>query len=151
MASWSRLLPNVFSICISRSGTAILAFFQHASPFTGVPMETVKNERVHASLIMLLQEVIHIELPECVGHLHLGSVDLKIGISNLVGASCCFSLCDPCVYNDTPVQLAVEYPSESSVPVRGGRGEPPPPTTVHWDFSGQPCSHAAPIQENSLV
>ena len=45
-----------------------LAFIQHASPFTGVPMETSKNVRAHACLVILLEEGIHIEPPKCVCH-----------------------------------------------------------------------------------
>ena len=48
----------------------ILAFIQCAGPFTRVPMETGKNMRVHAGLIILLEEGIHIEPPKCVHHLH---------------------------------------------------------------------------------
>ena len=41
--------------------------------------------------------------------------------------------------------LAVEYPSESSAPLSGEEGgEPPLPTTVHWDLGGHPCRHTAP-------
>ena len=47
----------------------ILAFIQGAGPFTGVPTETGKDMRVHAGLIILLKEGVHIELPECVCHL----------------------------------------------------------------------------------
>ena len=46
----------------------ILAFIQCVSPFTGVPTETGKNVREHACLIILLEEGIHIEPPECVHH-----------------------------------------------------------------------------------
>ena len=48
----------------------ILALNKCAGPFTGVPVETGKNMRVHAGLIILLKEGIHIKLPECVCHLH---------------------------------------------------------------------------------
>ena len=47
----------------------ILAFIQCVGPFTRVPMETGKNVRAHACLIILLEEGIHIEAPECVHHL----------------------------------------------------------------------------------
>ena len=47
----------------------ILAFVQCADPFARVPVETGKNIRVHARLIILLKEGIHIELPECLHHL----------------------------------------------------------------------------------
>ena len=44
----------------------ILAFVEGVGAFTGVPMETGKNMRVHAGLIILLKEGVHIEPPECV-------------------------------------------------------------------------------------
>ena len=46
----------------------ILAFIQCVSPFTRVPMETGKNVRAHACLVILLKEGIHIKPPECVCH-----------------------------------------------------------------------------------
>ena len=48
----------------------ILALIQGAGPFTGVPMETGKDMRVHTGLIILLKEGIHIKPPECVRHFH---------------------------------------------------------------------------------
>ena len=50
--------------------TDILVFIQGVGPFTGVPMETGKDMRVHTGLIILLKEGIHIEPPECVRHFH---------------------------------------------------------------------------------
>ena len=55
----------------------ILAFIQHAGPFAGVPTETGKNVGAHACLIILLQEGVHIEVPECVHHLHSWVGQLK--------------------------------------------------------------------------
>ena len=49
----------------------ILVFVQGVSPFTGVPMETGKDMRVHTGLIILLKEGIHIKPPECVHHFQL--------------------------------------------------------------------------------
>ena len=76
------------------------------------------------------------------------SVDLKIGISNLVGASHFLSLLPLwplCLCQWPAVSLTVEYPSESGAPQSGEEGgEPPPPTAVHWDFSGLPHGQAAP-------
>ena len=46
----------------------IPAFIQCAGPLTRVPVETGKNMRAHACLIILLEERIHIEPPECVRH-----------------------------------------------------------------------------------
>ena len=84
-----------------------------------------------------------------------GSVDLKIAISNLVGASHFLSLLSlqPLHLCQHPaVSLAVEYPSESGAPLSGEKGgEPPPPTVVHWDFGGHPCSCAAPVWAASLA
>ena len=83
-----------------------------------------------------------------------GSVDLKIGISNLMGASCFLSRLplQPLHLCQWPaVLLAVEYPSESGAPWSGEEGDkPPPPTVVHWDFGGLLCSRAAPVWVVSL-
>ena len=46
----------------------IFAFIQGAGPFTWVPTETGKDMRAHTGLVILLQEGIHIEMPECVHH-----------------------------------------------------------------------------------
>ena len=47
----------------------IFAIIQHAGPFTGVPMKTGRDVGVHTGLIILLEEGIHIKVPECVCHL----------------------------------------------------------------------------------
>ena len=47
----------------------ILALIQHVGPFAGVPTDTGKDVGVHAGLIILLEEGIHIEVPERVHHL----------------------------------------------------------------------------------
>ena len=84
-----------------------------------------------------------------------GSVDLKIGISNLAGASHFFSLLPlrPLHLCQQPaVSLAVEYPSESGATLSGEEGgKPPPSTTVHWVLGGCLCSHAATVREVSLA
>ena len=84
-----------------------------------------------------------------------GSVDLKISITNLTGASHFFSLLPlwPLHLCRWPmVSLAVEYPLESGASLSGEEGgEPPPPTTVHWDLGGHLHGCAAPVQEASLV
>ena len=49
----------------------ILAFVQCAGSFAMVLVETSKNVRAHACLIILLKEGVHIELPECVCHFRL--------------------------------------------------------------------------------
>ena len=133
----------------------ILAFIQHASPFIGVPMETGKNVRAHAcssycsrKASTLNRQSVYITSPP-------GSVNLKISISNLAGASHFFSLLPLwCLYlcQRPVVSLAVEYPSESGAPLSGEEGgEPPPPTTVHWDLGGQPHGCTAPVWEVSLT
>ena len=84
-----------------------------------------------------------------------GSVDLKIGISNLVGASHFLSLLplQPlhlCQWST--VSLAVEYLSESSAPLSGkDGGKPPPPTVVHWNFGGLLHGITAPVWVVSLA
>ena len=72
-----------------------------------------------------------------------GSVDLKISISNLVGASHFLSLLPLwplCLRRWPAISLTVEYPSECGTPLSGEEGgEPPPLTVMHWDFSGLLC------------
>ena len=84
-----------------------------------------------------------------------GSGDLKIGISNLAGASHFLSLLPLwplCLCRQPTVSLAVEYPSESGAPLSGEQGgEPPLPTGAHWDFGGLPHSHMAPVWGMSLT
>ena len=83
------------------------------------------------------------------------SVDLKISISNLMGASLFLSLLPlwPLHLCQWPaVSLAVEYPSESGTPQSGEEeGDPLLPTVVHWDFGGLPCGHTAPVWVVSLA
>ena len=84
-----------------------------------------------------------------------GSVNLKTGISNLVGASCFFSLLPlwPLHLCRWPaVTLTVEYPSESGAPLsREEGGEHPLPTVVHWNFSGLLHDCTAPVWVVSLA
>ena len=84
-----------------------------------------------------------------------GLVDLKIGISNLVGANCFFSLLPLWslhLHQWPAVSLAVEYPSESGAPLSGGEGgEPPLPTIVHWDLGGYLRRCTAPAWVASLA
>ena len=84
-----------------------------------------------------------------------GSVDLKIGISNPTDTSHFLSLLplQPLHLCQWPaVSLAVEYPSESDVPLSGEEGgKPPSPAVVHWEFGGLPHGCAAPIQVASLT
>ena len=84
-----------------------------------------------------------------------GSVDLKIGISNLAGASRFLSLLPLWPLHlcwQPTVSLTVEYPSESSAPQsREEVGKPPLPTVVHWDFGGLLHGCAAPVWVVSLA
>ena len=84
-----------------------------------------------------------------------GSVNLKIGISNLVGASHFLSLLPLwplCLHQWPTVSLSVEYLSQSGAPLSGEEvGKPPPPTVVHWDFRGLPRGHAALVRGVSLA
>ena len=116
-------------------------------PFTRVPMETGKNMRVHACLIILLKEGIHIEPPECVCHFcpqisrledwHIQSCRSQLFLLPTPSVAPASMLMD-CL-------LAEEYPSESGAPLSGEEGgEPPLPTTVHWDLGGHPHRRAAP-------
>ena len=126
----------------------IFALIQCVGPFARVPMETGKNMRAHACLIILLKEGIHIEPPECVHHLHPWISQLEDQHIHLAGTNHFFSLLplQPlCQCQWTVVSLAVEYPSEFGAPLSGEEGgEPTPPTTVHWDLGGHPCRCAAP-------
>ena len=48
--------------------------------------------------------------------------------------------------------MACSLTVESGAPLSGEEGgEPPPPTTMHWDLGGHPRSHAAPVWEASLA
>ena len=84
-----------------------------------------------------------------------GLVDLKIGISNLMGASHFLSLLPLLPLHlcwQPTVSLAVEYPSESGASLSGEEGgEPPPQTVVHWDFGGLPHGRTAPVGVVSLA
>ena len=84
-----------------------------------------------------------------------GSVNLKIGISNLMGASHFLSLLplQPLHLCQWPtVSLTVEYPSESGASRSGEeRGKPPLLTVVHWDFGGLVHGCTAPVWVVSLA
>ena len=71
-----------------------------------------------------------------------GLVDLKIGISNLAGASHFLSLHPPVASVPTPMARSLTRSgvsiTESGAPLSGEEGgKPPPPTVVCWDFGGQ--------------
>ena len=79
-----------------------------------------------------------------------GSVDLKIGISNLMGTSHFLSLLplQPLHLCQWPaVSLALEYPSESGAPLSGEEeGKPPPPTSalgLWWPSTWSHCPSTA--------
>ena len=84
-----------------------------------------------------------------------GSVDLKMGISNLAGTSHFLSLLPLwplCLCQWPAVSLAVEYPSESGTSLSGEEGgEPPPPTVVHCVFGSLPHGHAVPVRAACLA
>ena len=123
----------------------ILAFIQHASPFTEVSMETGKNVRVHTCLITLPEEGIHIKPPECVCHLHPWIKRLK---DRHIQSHRCQLLLLP-----TPSVAPASMPAargltHSGVPIRvqcplseEERSKPPPPTTA-WSHS--PCMGGEP-------
>ena len=111
---------------------------------------------VHTSLITLLEEGIHIEAPERVCHLcpwisqlkdrHIQSC--RYQLFPLPTPSAALHLCWW-----PAVSLTVEYPSESGDSPWSGEegGESPPPTVVHWDFSGLLCGCTAPVWVVSLA
>ena len=84
-----------------------------------------------------------------------GSVDLKIGISNLTGTSHFLSLLPLwplCLCWWSTVSLAVEYPSESGTPWSGEEGgEPPLLTVVLWVFGGLLHGRDVPVWVASLA
>ena len=76
------------------------------------------------------------------------SVNLKIGISSLAGASHFLSLLPlwPLRLSRQPVvSLAVAYLSESGAPLT------PPPTVVHWVLGGLPRGRSAPARSTGLA
>ena len=124
----------------------ILAFIQCAGPFTRVPMETGKNMRVHAHLIILLKEGIHIKPQECVHHLcpqigqledrHIQSCRCQALLpTSSVAPVSMLTACSLTHLWSTHLDPGAPLSSEEG-------GEPPPPTIVHWDLGG----HAAPVQ-----
>ena len=96
--------------------------------------------RAHAGLIILLEEGIHIEPPECVHHLCPWISQLEDWHIQSCG-------CQPLLL-PTPSLAPVSMPTAHSLacsgvtirvwhPLSGKEvGEPPPPTTVHWDLGG---------------
>ena len=133
----------------------ILAFIQHAGPFAGVPMETVRDVGDMLASSYCSQKASISNCQSVYVTSTLGLVDLKIGISNLAGTSCFFSLLtlQPlCLCQQPAVSLTVEYPSESGAPLsREEGGEPPLPTAVDWDLVGLLYGCIAPVWEVSLA
>ena len=127
----------------------VFALIQRADPFTRVPTETGKDVGAHTGLIILLKKGIYIKVPEHVCHLHPWISRLK---DRHIQSRWHQSFPFP-----TPSAASVPMPAAHSLtcsgvsirvwhyPVWGGRGDPPPPTVVHWVFSGlqwpsaQPC------------
>ena len=133
----------------------IFALVQRVGPFAGVPMETGKDVGCMLASSYCSRKASTSKRQSVYITSAPGSVDLKIGISNLAGASHFLSLLPLwplCLCWWPAVSLAVEYPSESGAPQSGEEGgEPPPPTVVHWDFGGLPRGHAAPVWVVSLA
>ena len=133
----------------------IFALIQHAGSFARVPTEAGEDVGAHASLIILLEEGIHIEVPERVHHLGPWISQLKDQHMQSHRHQP-FPLPTPSV---APVPMPVACSlTRSGVFIRvrcplvqGEGGQTPPPTVVHWDFSGLPCSCAAPVRVVSLA
>ena len=145
MALQSCLLPNIFSMCLSRSCTEISlpssrvwahlpGYLWRLTKIWGCILASSYCSR--KAFTLKCQSVYVTSTP--------GSVNLKIGISNLAGANCFFSLLPLwplCWYQQPVALLAVE----SGTLLSGEEGgEPPLLTTVHCDLGGHPCSHTAP-------
>ena len=106
----------------------IFALVQHASPFARVPTETGEDVGAHTGLIILLKKVSTSKCQSMYITSAPGSVDLKISISNLVGANHFLSLLPLwplhlCWW--LAVSLTVEYSSESSAPQSREEGANP--------------------------
>ena len=133
----------------------ILALVQHAGPFAEVPTETNEDWGNMLASSYCLRKASTLRCQSMYVTSAPGSVDLKIGISNPMEASCFLSLLplQPLHLCWWPaVSLTVEYPSESGAPLSGEEGcEPPLPTVVHWDFGGLPHGRTAPEQVVSLA
>ena len=133
----------------------IFALVKLASPFAGVPMETGEDVGVHASLIILLEEGIHIEAPEHV--CHLGPWISRLKDRHIQSRrSQPFPLPAPSVAPaPMPVACSLIHSGVSirawGPSVRGGGDKPPPPTIVQWDIGGLLHSHAAPARVVSLA
>ena len=133
----------------------ILALIQHAGPFARIPTETGEDMGAHTSLIVLLEEGIYIEAPECVHHLCPWIGRLKDQHIQSCG-------CQP---------FPLPTPSAASAPMQAARsltcsgvsirvrcplseeegGKPPPPTVVHWDFRGLLHGCTATVRAASLA
>ena len=133
----------------------VFALVQHAGPFAQVPMETGEDVGVHTSLIILLEEGIYIEVPECVHHLcpwigrfkdwHIQSCGTQ-AFPLPTPSVASVPMLVPCSLTHSGVSIRVWCP-----PFGEEGGKPPLPTVVHWDFSGLPHSHTAPVWGVSLA
>ena len=143
-------------MCISRSHTEIsLPLSSMWAHLLGYPRRLAKMWGCMLASSYCLRKVSTLKRQSMYVTSAPGSVDLKIGISNLAGASHFLFLLplQPLHLCWWPaVSLAVEYLSESGAPLSGEEGgKPPLPTVVHWDFGGLPHSHTAPVQVVSLA
>ena len=133
----------------------VFALIQCAGPFTRVPTETGKDVGCILASSYCSRKMSTSKRQSMYVTSTPGSVDLKIGISNLMGTSSFLSLLplQPLHLCQWPtVSLTVEYPSESGAPLSGEEGgNPPSPTVVHWDFGGLPHGRAVPVQVVSLA
>ena len=150
------LVVNVLSMCISRSCTEMsLPSSSMRAHLPGYPQRLVKMWGCILASSYCLRKASTSKCQSVYVTSTPGSVNLKIGISNLAGTSHFLSLLPlwPQRLCQWPaVSLTVEYPSESGTPLSGEEGGKPPPLTVmHWDFDRLPHGHAAPVQVASLA
>ena len=133
----------------------VFACIQHVGPIIQVSTETGEGVGVHTSLIILLEKGVYIEAPECVCHLHPWISRLKDQHIQSRGHQL-FPLPTPSAASvPMPVACSLTHSGVSigvwHSYVWGRRGEPPPPTVVHWDFGGLLHSCTAPVRGVSLA
>ena len=107
----------------------ILALVQHVGPFAGVPTETGEDVGAHTGFIILLEEGVHIKVPERVHHLGPWIGRLKRSaypISQVPAVSSPYSLCSPCAYASGPQSHLQWSTCQSPVPLCLGRREASP-------------------------
>ena len=106
----------------------VLALIQHASPFSWVPTETSEDRGHILASSYCSRKASTLKHRSVYVTSTPGSVDLKIGISNLMGTSHFLSLLplQPlCLCQWPAVSLTVDYPSESGTPCLGRGGQIP--------------------------